>query len=243
MAYSNAWASLKDIPNIVEVLASFVGVLLTIAGSLSAALIGALVSRRTAKKTLAQGQTALAIQQLVTNRSTASFIAEKRQKWIDELRSDMAAHLAESQGIVHKWAAIRSTTATIREDPLLDTKARMQAMATAADEFSKSNGDLDRQHQERHIRIRLRLNPEEPDHIALRSLLDNIRVNITMVASAKIQQEGTPGEYVKSMQELVRQSEMRTQTILKTEWTRVKQEVAYPEQTLSKIPFPSSLHF
>jgi len=42
----------------------------------------------------------LALQELVSHRTTATLVADKRQKWIDELRTDMAFHLSLSQGIV-----------------------------------------------------------------------------------------------------------------------------------------------
>ncbi|SMF29910.1 hypothetical protein [Pseudogulbenkiania subflava] len=242
MTYTNVWAYLKNVPNIVGILATFVGVLLTIAGSLIAALIAARVSLRNAKRTLAQGQDTLAVQRLVTNRATASFIADKRQKWIDELRSDVATHLAQSQEVVWKWDALRARIQEIKNDQLLTKEEQIRTMTSARHEFSKSNGELDRQHQERHIRLRLRLNPKEPDHITLRHYLNDIRKNMTAVASAQVQEMGSTAVYIIAMQELVQQSEELTQTILKTEWTRVKQEVAYPEETLSKIPLPSAVN-
>lgn len=156
----------------------------TIIGVSLQAAIAILGWRYAAKNT----RDTLDIQELVSNRTTASFIAEKRQKWIDELRSDMAIHIAQSQEIVWKWQAIKDTTSErvevllnaafegniekIKDEKKIEAK-RNEIVQKMLDDFSKENGARDREHQERHIRIKFRLNPKE--HNDLRDLLDKIR--------------------------------------------------------------------
>lgn len=83
--------------------AALIAAIIAFGGILVQLLIAYLGRRQTAQQ--------LDLQQLVSHRTTASFVADKRQKWIDELRTDMAFHLALSQEIVWKWDAMRSRAA------------------------------------------------------------------------------------------------------------------------------------
>lgn len=221
----------------------------TIIGVSLQAAIAILGWRYAAKNT----RDTLDIQELVSNRTTASFIAEKRQKWIDELRSDMAIHIAQSQEIVWKWKAIKDTTAE-RVEILLNAAfvdgvskskdqkkvefKRNEIVQKILDDFSKENGARDREHQERHIRIKFRLNPKE--HNELRDLLDKIRENVLSAQGAK------PGEEISKINDqlgvLLNSATEMTQVILKKEWQRIKQEVAYPESLIATIPKPNQDH-
>ncbi|CAN7246298.1 hypothetical protein LJR034_000918 [Caballeronia sp. LjRoot34] len=178
----------------------------------------------------------LELQRLVTNRAAASFVADKRQKWIDELRTDMATHLAQSQEILWKWDAVRSKAEHLKASGNLAPTALAAKTQEAADEHSKENGQRDYQHQERHIRIRFRLNPKEDSHIKLRGYLDEIRALLSQTQMA--QEREAALAVIRRMQVLINIASDLTQEILKTEWTRVKQEVAYPDMLLSKIPVP-----
>lgn len=196
----------------------------------SAQLLIAYLSRRqTAKQ--------LDIQRLVSHRSTASFVADKRQKWIDELRTDMAFHLALSQEIVWKWDAMRSMVARkIGEEAQNDSLKANKIGQDAADTFSLENGARDRDHQERHIRIKFRLNPEEDLHIKLRSCLDAIRRALNSTQGPQSKSEADT--LIKKTILLVEQAAGLTEKVLKAEWKRVKQEVAYPETLMESIPTP-----
>ncbi|HHS9906328.1 TPA: hypothetical protein ACTW30_004537, partial [Klebsiella pneumoniae] len=101
---------------------------------------------------------------------------------------------------------------------------------------SKENGARDREHQERHLRIKFRLNPKE--HKDLRDLLDKIRENVLSAQGA------TLGIKIYNINnELgvrLDSATVLTQGILKEEWQRIKQEVAYPESLIAKIPKPKT---
>lgn len=186
----------------------------------------------------------LDLQHLVSHRATATFVADKRQKWIDELRTDMAFHLALSQEIVWKWDGMRSRTALrVREEAKnaageVDQAKAKKIFQDAADAFSPENGARDREHQERHIRIMFRLNPKEDLHIKLRNCLDHIRLSLNKTQSANGEDEAKAllGETI----HLIRKAQEYTEAILKAEWQRVKQEAAYPDVLISKIPKPDS---
>lgn len=205
-------------------------------GIMAQFLIAYLARRQIAKQ--------LDLQQLVSHRTTAAFVADKRQKWIDELRTDMAFYLALSQEIVWKWDAVRSlVTARAKEEAVnavgkLDSAKVSKILQDATDTFSLENGARDREHHERHIRIMLRLNPKKDSHIKLRECLDSIRVMFGKIQNAKTESEA--GILVDNALRLIEEAQKFTEDILKAEWQRVKQEVAYPEVLMSSITSPPS---
>ncbi|WP_400564396.1 hypothetical protein ACFELC_23660 [Pseudomonas aeruginosa] len=186
----------------------------------------------------------LDLQHLVSHRTTATFVADKRQKWIDELRTDMAFHLALSQEIVWKWDAMRDRTALrVREEAtdangVINGKNADRIRQEAADAFSPENGARDREHQERHIRLLFRLNPKEQLHVGLRECLGAIRDVLKKTQSAKSEDDAR--KFIGETLQLVEQAQKYTEAILKAEWTRVKQEVAYPETLMETIPKPEN---
>lgn len=208
--------------------------IIAIAGVAAQLLIAYLARRQIARQ--------LDLQHLVSHRTTASFVADKRQKWIDELRTDMAFHLALSQEIVWKWDYMRQRAELrIQEEAVnavgkVDPAKAGKILQEAADAFSPENGARDREHQERHTRIMFRLNPQEDLHIELRQCLEFIRAALSKTQGAK-----TPAEAKMLLEEttlLIGKAQEHTETILKAEWQRVKQEVAYPEVLMSAIPNP-----
>lgn len=209
-------------------------VIATIIGVSLQAAIAFFGWRHAAKNT----QDTLDIQHLVSERATASFIAEKRQKWIDELRTDMAFHLALSQEIAWTWEAMKNNAAD-RVETLVngDESKRKIIVQEILDDFSKENGDRDREHQERHIRIKLRLNPEEKIHVTLREQLDCIRLLFPKIRNAKKGEAMT--QLINEMMGVVDDATDTTQDILKKEWHRLKQEVAYPDSLMDAIPRPT----
>lgn len=186
----------------------------------------------------------LDLQHLISHRTTASFVADKRQKWIDELRTDMAFHLALSQEIIWKWDSMRQRAQLrIKEDAsnIDGTVNQVKAgkiLQEIADKFSPENGARDREHQERHTRIMFRLNPKEELHIKLRQCLECIRVGLSKTQGAKTRAEAD--EQLNETIRLIAKAQEHTQDILRAEWQRVKQEVAYPEALISTIPKPDS---
>ena len=208
----------------------------------SVAICGVVVQLLIAYLSRRQTAQQLDLQQLVSHRTTASFVADKRQKWIDELRTDMAFHLALSQEIVWKWDAMRNRAVIRIAEEAKDEKGKIdQAKADkinqdAADAFAPENGARDREHHERHIRILFRLNPKEQLHMSLRECLEEIRRSIHKTQLARNQEEAST--LMTQTTNLITQAQRHTEAILKAEWQRVKQEVAYPDVLMSNIPKP-----
>ncbi|VWB30079.1 hypothetical protein BLA23254_01286 [Burkholderia lata] len=119
-------------------------------------------------------------------------------------------------------------------DATIPHEKRVAEMKQLALDFSEKNGAIDRSHQERHHRLRFRLNPNEANHIRLRGYLDEIRKIFDDMARAEDQ--NTAVALLASVETLVAEADTLTNEILKTEWERVKQEVAYPDQMIAKIP-------
>lgn len=196
----------------------------------------------TGSLTRRQAKQQIELQMLISHRTTAAFVADKRQKWIDELRTEMAFQLALSQEMLWKWDAVRSRTALRVQEEAKDAEGKLDPvkqeaiLQAAADAFSVEHGARDREHQERHIRLMLRLNPKEPLHVMLRERLEKIRDAINRTQGANSQADAR-----KLLHEgiaFIEQAQQCTQDILKAEWQRVKQEVAYPDVLMSTIPKP-----
>jgi hypothetical protein len=178
-----------------------------------------------------QSNESIGMQRLITNRTIAAFIADKRQKWIDELRVDMAAHLALSQVIAWKWLALYQEAESVKLGGTLVKEA-----VDMLDKFSDGNGTRDHEHQERHIRLLLRLNGKEEAHIMLIGTLNEIRRLVSDLGLAK--SSSNAFLLVKEMEQKIADATQQTNGVLKDEWTRIKQEVAHPEHLLSTIPSP-----
>lgn len=234
---ADAWVNLKSVPNIVGILVGGVTALIAATVALLGAVIAALVSLRNTRKTLDHAKETLEVARASSARAAATFIAEKRQKWIDELRADVAAHLAESQEYLWKWDGARQRAAEVMNDNALPLDDRTTKMKVLALEFSDKNGVIDRSHQERHHRLRFRLNPNEADHLRLRDYLDEIRKIFD--DTARIKDRDTAIALIARLETLVAEADTLTNEILKTEWERVKQEVAYPDRMIAKIPPPA----
>ncbi|MBN3804963.1 hypothetical protein GXB81_18175 [Paraburkholderia sp. Ac-20336] len=196
------------------------------------------IAEENRKQLVKQSGDTLDVQRLVTNRATASFVADKRQKWIDELRTDMAAHLALSQEIAWKWLALYSEAEEVAKRATASgNTVNQESIDKQLKEFSQGNGARDREHQERHIRLRLRLNGKEGTHIELIDALNEIRMLVTRLGAAKY--SSAAHALTKEMEKRVLEVTLQTTRVLKDEWTRVKQEVAYPELLLSTIIPPN----
>lgn len=146
----------------------------------------------------------------------------------------MAAHLAESQEYLWKWDGVRQRCAELASDSTIALAERTAKTKQLVADFSDKNGVIDRSHQERHHRLRFRLNPNEPSHSKLRDHLDEIREIFDDTARAKDRE--TAIALIARVAALVGEADTLTNQILKTEWERVKQEVAYPEKMIAKIP-------
>lgn len=127
--------------------------------------------------------------------------SEFRQAWIDGLREDLAAFFAAARafarasGLVHAGPEQREKAV----HPISDQKL----------------GDLRHEAAETYYRIKLRLNPDELEHIELVRLLDAAIAAQNKMLSAK----SDDVETLKAVERAVDYS----RPVLKNEWRRVKQ--------------------
>lgn len=276
----------------------------------TAGIIGQLnIARKNRLQLSLQAKDTLAIQRTVTERAAATFIADKRQKWIDELRTDMAAHLSLSSEIVWKWETVRATETEMSRKACVALARNLWSMNTrdeisdasagsfiryfnagmAAGNFSvthyamelrtrivsgdsstsalrldelfgKAEGEFEKSaearlssiqkefsesetiHLEVHARIKFRLNHGERLHKKLIYQLESIRSDINKIRSMQDVGSADSREKLKKYRgtalKRIRIVERLTRRILKSEWEKAKQEVAYPDELFAKIPKP-----
>lgn len=138
----------------------------------------------------------------IAKRQAADNVSSKRQNWIDELRKDCASFLQIAASLEELR---RPNPQSSLEDKKRTFEERAEANAKAHELF---------------IRIQLRLNPNEQAHQELLKLLRCL---------AAICKDPLPGETDDDRRRLTNEFHNQTdkivrclQTILKTEWERVK---------------------
>ncbi|MGQ7243686.1 hypothetical protein ACUN9V_09505 [Salinicola sp. V024] len=193
-------------------------------------VIQMLVARLNNKSTEKRARDTLEVRKLESARSVNAFIADKRQIWIDELRKDMAHYLALSQEIAWKWDACRAEVDEYYDELILTTNNESLVVEMVNEfrikkvrEMSEINGQNDRLHQETHIRIKFRLNPREDEHINLRVMMDNMRIDLSVIQSETF--HAKHAELINSVINKVEEGSRLTEIILKKEWEKVKAEV------------------
>jgi len=142
------------------------------------------------------------LQWRIARRQTADNISAKRQVWIDELRRDIAAFLQTAA----KLEGLRRPNLAL---PLEDQKKTFEERVEAD---SKAN--------ELGLLIRMRLNPDEPAHNKLVELL----VGLAALCPDPPSDE-TEADRLKAKRAFHAQQAKivaHTQSILKTEWDRIK---------------------
>lgn len=96
------------------------------------------IADRSRRQLASQTKETMAMQRFVSHRSTAAFVADKRQKCLDELRTDRAFYLVQSQEMAWKWDAVRSSTALkVKQLALHNPVKRNQIEQEAADDFPR----------------------------------------------------------------------------------------------------------
>ncbi|WGS50122.1 hypothetical protein LFL96_01015 [Paraburkholderia sp. D15] len=189
-----------------------------------------------ARLTSRNARATIDVQRLVTERTASSFIADKRQKWIDELRTDVARCLALGQEISEAWRAWFSCTGEILDEVNRDPRDQIEEVENHRRVFINLNAPRDREHSEHLLRVRMRLNLAEGTHQDLMRALFHMRATLDELAeAAKLQQYGHNAKF-DSIDADVQHASTFASVILKEEWNRLKREVAHPDQLLASIP-------
>ena len=207
-----------------------------VVASVSGVSLQVIVAWWGARLTSRNARATLDVQRLVTERSASSFIAEKRQKWIDELRTDVARCLALGQEISEAWRAWFSFTGEILDQVARDPRDQLDEIENYRRGLVNVNAPRDREHSEHLLRIRMRLNLAEGTHQDLMRALFQMRATLDELAeAAKRQQYGHNAKF-DSIDADVQHASTFASMILKQEWNRLKREVAHPDQLLASIP-------
>lgn len=153
----------------------------------------------------------LAMLDATSQRKANAKVAQMRQVWINELRSDTAIYLALWQDMAFRWEAMIA-------DPSQKAFGSVTAESLSAP-IAKMRHDA----HELKLRIVMRLNPGERKHTDLRNLLVELEDAVSQFQRDKSQKLGGVilGEVDKAIQAIVE----KQQEILKEEWRVVKREL------------------
>lgn len=233
---ADAWANLKGVPNIVGILVGGVTALIAATVALTGAVIAALVSLHNTRKTLHQSRESLDIQRASSARPAATFIAEKRQKWVDDLRTDVSQYVALTSEMTEGWKRTFSRLSDDWGNQPPETQSELNQFTRETLGFAASIAERDSQHYQLLTRILLRLNNDEVAHVGLvdrlfkiRSLLADLNMNATVrhiYANQDIYQ---------GIEHELQFAQVYTKAILKEEWQKLKREVANPERLIRDI--------
>ncbi|WJV25611.1 MULTISPECIES: hypothetical protein [Pseudomonas] len=198
-------------------------------GGFVTAIVGALVSLWNTRRTLA-------VQRLANTRSVSTFIADKRQKWIDDLRSDIAKYLSLSLETAEAWKQLYWKCGD-RHDRYWgqDPQAVVDECEALRIVFLKDNTTRASEHHQLYMRVVLRLNDDEKLHQALTISLRQLRTNMDDLAVAALRGNYANQPLFEAIQATLNDAEFFTKAILKEEWQRLKREVAEPNRLIKDI--------
>jgi hypothetical protein len=203
---------------------------------LIAALLAALVSLWNTRKTLDVLRRSLDVQRLTNARAVSTFIADKRQKWIDDLRNDVSKYLALSLETAEAWKQVywkcgNEYDANSDRDPL----GTLKACESTRVEFLGANALRDSEHHQLYMRILLRLNNDEKAHQDLTVTLGGLRAHMRDLAVAALKGSYSNQKLLDTIAEDLSLAAESTKAILKEEWQRLKCEVADPDKLIFEI--------
>lgn len=220
------WTILSEMP---------VGAWTTIV-ALITALVAAFVSLWSTRKIIGVQRESLNAQHLANARSASTFIAEKRQKWIDDLRTDASKYLSLSLEITEAWKQFYwMCNSEHDEHYLYDPRNVLRACEALRIKFINENAARDSEHHQIYMRILLRLNNDEDDHQRLMAALNALRTHMSDLAASALKGEYSNQELVKSVESDLDVAKGYTKIILKSEWQRLKREIADPDTLIFDI--------
>lgn len=220
--FTSAWKVITELPAAVgwTVIGSMLAALLT-------AVVSAIVSVSNTRKTLE-------VQRLANARSASTFIADKRQKWIDDLRSDVSRYLSLSQEIAEGWRQLYWACGDKHDRHWhSDPQHVLGACESLRISFLRDNAPRDSEHHLLYMRILLRLNNGEESHMGLMTTLDELRSSMRELEAAALQGTYENKELLDKIKVTIEFAAAYAKIILKEEWQRLKREVATPSRLLS----------
>jgi hypothetical protein len=184
---------------------------------------------------LKQASAALDVQRTTTARAAATFIAEKRQKWIDDLRADVAQYVALSAELTEAWKRTFSRLGSGMDRFPPQSQSDLDAYDDDLLRFQASIADRDSQHHLLLTRILLRVNHEELAHKGLVTSLSKIRSLLGDIAINGARQVYNIREQYGGIEHELQLAQGYAKAIFYEEWRKLKREVADPERTMNHI--------
>ncbi|WP_369050127.1 hypothetical protein [Burkholderia gladioli] len=208
-------------------------------GASATAIIGVLSSLYIANKNRRQlmehGAAQLRVQQATNERAAASFIGEKRQKWIDDLRSDVSLYIALTGEMVEGWSRHFERLGNEWDNHPPTSPSHLENYNEAVRKFADGYAERESRHTELLARIALRLNNRELAHEGLAGALHKIRRLLLDLNDRAARNEYNIREIRQRIDEESRFALGFARVILKEEWQRIKRDLADPDRLLNKI--------
>ncbi|MCT4497616.1 hypothetical protein N0U25_07410 [Pseudomonas sivasensis] len=201
----------------------------TVIGGLATALIAGIVSIWNTKRSLE-------VQRLTNVRSASTFIADKRQKWIDDLRTDASKYLSLSLETSEAWKQLYRVCGNEYDEHWdFDPQNVLKVCESLRIKFLNQNATRDSEHHQLYMRIILRLNNDEAAHQKLITSLDELRTHMSDLATAALTGSYSNQKLFDSIALTLESTAAYTKIILKEEWQRLKREIADPDRLIREI--------
>ncbi|AZE61314.1 MULTISPECIES: hypothetical protein [Pseudomonas] len=156
-------------------------------------------------------QDKLSMADATSQRKASAKVAQMRQVWINDLRTDTAAYVALWRDIAYRWEAIIA-------DP--STRA---FLSINIETLNAPIANMRKDAHELQVRIMLRLNRGEEKHKELSALMERLETAVGMFSRDK---SNDPGDVIQAEVYKVSQALIhKQQEILKDEWKVVKKEL------------------
>lgn len=221
-----AVASLGDADGFNKVWGVLIGAGVTIAVAALTTLVTTIVQlgsanrQRKHERDMAEADSADAAQQaadrlsmtdVTSQRKASAKVAQMRQVWINDLRTDAAAYLAIWQDIAYRWAGI------------IGAPNERAFSSVTAETLHAPVAGMRQEANELRLRIEMRLNPGERAHKELQRLMTELEYTVDLF---KRDRSAEPTDVILGkVQAAIQGIVAKQQDILKAEWNVVKREL------------------
>lgn len=189
-----------------------------------------------AQKSFEQAAASLDVQRTSTARAAATFVADKRQKWIDELRDDVSLYVALTVEIVEGWRRVFSKLGNRWDENGAPTAPRdLEVYLEDVRKFAHDIRERDSLHAQALTRIMLRLNGEEHAHRELTEGFYKVRASVSLLRLNAMKHEYANQDIYDSIDSRMTLAQVYAKAILNEEWKKLKREVADPERLIKGI--------
>lgn len=189
-----------------------------------------------AKQSFEQATATINVQRTSTARTAATFIADKRQAWINDLRDDVSLYSALTVEIVEGWKRVFSRLGNRWDENGPPTAPREEEVYLEdVRKFAASIAERDSLHAQLLTRIMLRLSVDEHAHRELTEGLYRVRAGLGIIGINANRHEYANQDTYHVIDQRLQLLQIYCKSILDEEWKKLKREVADPEQLIKDI--------